>query len=301
MAAACSLPDLPTELLVEMISYYPSPFTFLSPLVRQEHVAQRHERCQVLRTLSQSCSSLRRIFLPLLWERIEVAKPNFREEDTSSELATLVFPYIKSVHISMKFWSASHKETIFIFVEFLHALPNLAGLQIYHGLSWSIIPVVCYAFSTSSFPNITALSVPSPLDGVFPGFPNLATLGSAALLADSRLLPRAKEHCPRLDALAGLRIEKNALVEDFAHLRALSVANTFPLESEDLFKRLRAFRQLRELELVYQDKADLLSLEALIAGGRDILRASQNKSVKVLKVWSYDEDSGPYIVRTERF
>ncbi|KAJ6536907.1 hypothetical protein B0H19DRAFT_1240738 [Mycena capillaripes] len=295
MAAPRSLTDLPPELLVEIISHYPCQFTYLSPLVRREHVAKRRERCQVLRTLSQCCSSLRRIFLPMLWERIEMDKPNFREQDTSSELATLVFPYIKSVHISMKFWSGSHKETIFLFVEFLRTLPNLTGLQIYHGLSWSIIPVVCYAFSTSSLPNITALSVPSSLDGVFPGFPNLTTLAPPAMLAPevlyhSRLLPRVKEHCPRLDPLAGLRVDEILAGDfshlcDFPHLRALSVANMFPVDAENLFKRLRAFPQLSELELLHQDKADvqLLPLEALIAGGRDTLRASQSKSVKVLK------------------
>jgi hypothetical protein len=92
-----SLPDLPTELLGEIISHYVCQFTFLSPLVRQEHVIQRRDQRLVLRSLSQSCSSLRSVFLPSLWTQFEVSKHNFCEADTKSERGTLIFPYIKFV------------------------------------------------------------------------------------------------------------------------------------------------------------------------------------------------------------
>lgn len=94
--ASSSLLALPTELLVEIVSYYRDPFTFVSPLVRQEHGGQeREDRVQVLRSLSQVCASLRPIFLPMFWERLYVSGASLKDIYMESELKTLIFPYIK--------------------------------------------------------------------------------------------------------------------------------------------------------------------------------------------------------------
>ncbi|KAJ7304628.1 hypothetical protein DFH08DRAFT_945122 [Mycena albidolilacea] len=305
--SASSLPDLPTELLVEIISHYASPFTFLSPLVREEHAATQQEKAQVLRALSQTCSDLRRIFLPLLWERLEVSQLNFREIHTRSELATLIFPYIRSVHISLKSWSPSgDMETVFLFIEFLRALPNLTGLQIYNGVPWLMVPIFSYAFADASFPALTALAIPDSLTSILPAFPNVKTLGCPSLSNKGKLIAAAKTHLPHLEALAGLRSRdlgdnfRPALAPQFPHLRALSMASTSTVEYKDMFPRLHAFTQLSELELLYQDDPDLLSLEELVAGGRNVLRASHSTDVKALRVWALDKSAGPQIVYFER-
>ncbi|KAF8181210.1 hypothetical protein K438DRAFT_1976306 [Mycena galopus ATCC 62051] len=291
LAPSCTLSDLPIELLVEIVSHYPSSFTFLSPLVRQEHVAKEKERRQILRSLSQSRSVLRRICLPFLWERFEASKSNLQAIHTQSELATLILPCIKSVHISMSTWSPAEMETIFLFVEFLRALPNLTGLQIYHGFAWNVGPIVPYAFSNVSLPNVTALSVPDVLDGILPSFPNLKTISGPALKPRSRLLVAARQ-LPHLEALSGLHTRHlgqdarqsfiSDLAHDFPHLRALSVSKPFPLDQEDLAS-LCAFKELRELDLLYKNESDSLSLDALIAGGLSVLRASRSPDAKVLR------------------
>ncbi|KAF7341162.1 hypothetical protein MVEN_01851000 [Mycena venus] len=190
---------------------------------------------------------------------------------------------------------------------FLRALPNLVGLQIYHGISWDTLPILSYAFAEVSLPTVTALSVPVTLDGILPAFPNVKTLACPALHPSSRLLTAATKHFPCLDALAGLRSrdldhsQVNDMIRDFPHLRALSVSSTLPLDPPDLLARLRAFKQLTELELVYQDDPKLLSLDALVSGGRDVLLASRSTDAKVLRLWSHDTSLGPRIVRIERF
>jgi hypothetical protein len=73
------------------------------------------------------------------------------------------------------------------------------------------------------------------------------------------------------------------------------------MREQDLLARLRAFKQLRQLELVYQAETNLLSLEALIAGGRDVLRSSQSPDVKVLRVWRNEADVGPHGVHIEKW
>lgn len=64
------LPALPTELLLEIVSHFP---VIPIPLFRTKpYSAEYLARTQALRALSQMCMSLRRVFLPLVWQRIEV-------------------------------------------------------------------------------------------------------------------------------------------------------------------------------------------------------------------------------------
>jgi hypothetical protein len=160
-----------------------------------------------------------------------VSKRNFCETDTKSELGTLIFPdimfvrtfpfpasgayilelfrvYFRYLHVSMRSWSSENMATCFHFVDFLRALPNLAGLQIYPGLSMSLVPIISYAFASTSLPIITALAIPDSLDGILRALPNVTVLACPALSVNSKLLAPAKTHCPRLKALAGLRIYK---------------------------------------------------------------------------------------------
>jgi hypothetical protein len=68
------------------------------------------------------------------------------------------------------------------------------------------------------------------------------------------------------------------------------------MRKQDLLVRLCTFTQL-----VYQAETDLLLLEALILGGRNVLCTSQSPDAKVLTVWSHDADVGPHIVHIEKW
>ncbi|KAJ7677140.1 hypothetical protein DFH06DRAFT_1169899, partial [Mycena polygramma] len=100
------LASLPPELLEEIISHYSASSSFLSPLARQEHVPQRLVRQQALRSLSQCCVHLRRVFIPLVWEHMEFSAriPSFEERyvGAESELAEL-FTYIKWVSCALSY------------------------------------------------------------------------------------------------------------------------------------------------------------------------------------------------------
>ncbi|KAJ6468020.1 hypothetical protein C8R47DRAFT_1223510 [Mycena vitilis] len=320
------LASLPPELLDEVVSHYPASFSFLSPLARKEHVPQRLVRQQALRSLSQSCVHLRRVFLPLLWEHVEISArtPSFDEKyvGAESELAEL-FGYIKSIHLSLQLWT--DKESIFLFVQFLRTLPALTGLQIYHAVPWSLSPVVNYAFSTGApLPRITDLSLPEALDGVFPACPNVRTLAGAALTLGptSRVVEAARRVgvCATAEALAGLRAMRDeeegwpegniiALAAAFPRIRALSI--TVGRRNPRLHA-FRPFTHLVELELVFRpekanenhnesEKPDQDPLDALIAAGLAVLRASQGEQGrKVLRVWTDEKAEGPRIVYVGR-
>ncbi|KAJ7456015.1 hypothetical protein B0H11DRAFT_2066568 [Mycena galericulata] len=313
-AGVCSLTDLPTELLVEIGSYHPHPFTFLSPLVRHEQGAQeRHDHQRTARSLSQTCSVLRGIFLPMAWETFEVSTvASLQEHHINSTLVSRLFPYVKTVRISMKKWSINDMESVFLFVRFLCALPNAAGLHIYD-VAWGVVPVLSYAFADVSLPTITALSVPDTLDQIFPAFPNVTTLACPSIYARSTVFEPAQRFFPRLEAIAGLRLSKplvQTVLARFPRLRAISVNSTIPVESSkpkpppshsypddhqydpdftDL-ALLQGFTHLSQLSLIHEATADAVAvpLDELIEKGTEILRASKATEPKVLRIWSYD-------------
>ena len=66
-ANSSGLSALPDELLLEIISHIPPRPVTLSVPARTQ-IAQR----EVLRSLSEVCQNLRRIFRPYLWRRVEV-------------------------------------------------------------------------------------------------------------------------------------------------------------------------------------------------------------------------------------
>ncbi|KAK7044899.1 hypothetical protein R3P38DRAFT_2881527 [Favolaschia claudopus] len=315
MATKCALTDLPTELLVEIASYHESSFTFLSPLTREEHIGERRVQREVLRSLSQTCLSLRQIFLPKSWEHLEVSKPNLQEACADSALTSVIFPFIKSIHLSMRSWTRSDMKAIFFLLEFIRTLPNLTGLQIYYGVSFDVVSILSYAFAgNTSFPAIVALAVQDNLDGILGCFPNLKTLSGASFSENSPLLRAAKTRTPYLEAIAGLRprryqaiSERDRSLEDigrdFPSLKALSISTRVHLETaDDFFVRLkRVFGHLSDLGFVfYPDRTELLPLEELAARGRDVLRNSSSSDPKILRIWSYDSSVGPQILHMEK-
>ncbi|RDB21235.1 Phosphoribosylglycinamide formyltransferase [Hypsizygus marmoreus] len=64
-------PGLPTELLIEITSYFPTIPIPAPDIDHDIYSSAGLERREVLAILSQMCQSLRSVFLPCLWERIE--------------------------------------------------------------------------------------------------------------------------------------------------------------------------------------------------------------------------------------
>jgi len=80
-ANTTGFPALPTELLLEIVSHFPA---IPLPMGRRDRAsvypASFLEKPRILRALSQMCRSLRSIFLPYVWQKIEVcANPRIPE------------------------------------------------------------------------------------------------------------------------------------------------------------------------------------------------------------------------------
>ncbi|KAJ7155216.1 hypothetical protein C8R46DRAFT_437748 [Mycena filopes] len=280
--------DLPTELLLEILSFHTYSFDFHCPLLRQEGPLQRQSPRQNLRSFSQTCSTLRAVSLPLLWERADLCNAITQP---ASELE-YVLPLIKSVHV----WGKSHYLQPATLVALLKTLPNCTGLQLIlndHAKE-DFIPIL----ASASLPNITELWIRDSWHGIMYAFPSLTTLASPSMFANSTVLESAKVLFPRLEALIGVRFSKgddhDTLAQDFPHLRVLAIASS--PSSTGVPPSLRGFKNLTELSLL---DGPAFPVEALIAGGRQVLSASQVPGSKVLRVWQ-DGQAGPRLIHSER-
>ncbi|KAJ6534178.1 hypothetical protein B0H19DRAFT_1185457 [Mycena capillaripes] len=302
------LTGLPTELLLEIISPFRSSFHAFFPLVFQgdEDIAQRQAQHEALRALSQSCSILRLVCFPLLWERFDLSTHKLRGSDLKGELVPWVFPYIKSVHISMRRCSATENETLRVrqVVEFLGILPNLIAVRIQR-VPLKMVAIISSAFGDTPLPTVTSLFVPAILHFIFPAFPNITTLACPSIFGDILAWAPAKLYFPRLAELLGLWVPGSEgllseLARDFPRLRALSIASPFRglFHLKNLCPFLLAFTELSELNLFHW--TDHLTVKLLVSTAKDVLQASQSPDTKVLRIWSMGL-FGLRLLHVERF
>ncbi|KAJ6462287.1 hypothetical protein C8R47DRAFT_1080328 [Mycena vitilis] len=291
----------PLELVLEIASYHRDSYDFLAPLVQYDDAEEHCVSREVLRSLSQTSSTLRTLCLPFLWEKFDVPLCNLqyrisnRAPDEDSAVAHIL-PYIKQVsaagpklsaHISFEAWGTTALDPSFLLIDFLYQLTNLTSLRIYNlPDSEQVMWDIDYAFGLASFPAITSLHVPYRLGRAFYAFHNVKTFAAPTIPAGS-FLGRLK--MPSLQ---------------FPHMRVLSISSPLEIKHgvinpslprphvvntmQSHLELLNAFTRLRELALVYEKSEGFLPLDALIEGGKKVSMVSQSTETKVLKFWSGD-------------
>ncbi|KAG5651289.1 hypothetical protein H0H81_009206 [Sphagnurus paluster] len=175
-------PTLPTELLVEIISYFPS---LPVPAKYQDLREEYRERAQTLHALTRLCRSLRRVFLPIMWERVEVLlklrtdgkdtfftswkRPLAIELVRQLEIVTVrdstLATYVKTVNVVLTNYSC--KNVMQEFVRCLPLFPNLATLQIV-GVPEKHAP--CFLDLSDAISHEKLPKLPSMRTAVLPGY-----------------------------------------------------------------------------------------------------------------------------------
>ncbi|KAJ7511524.1 hypothetical protein B0H11DRAFT_2182902 [Mycena galericulata] len=294
---ASSLLELPTELLLEIASLFPFPFDVLSPPPRQIAMKQqeRLERRQIFATLSQTCSALRTVFLPLLWRHVETSKSRLHLRPINSSLRKDIFPHIRSFH-GAQYHSAYELSNLFLL---LRALPNLDCIEI-HSINSYVLNTLAndHAFSEVKFTTVTTLSIPTFTHRIFSAFPNVQTLASPSMYFSSEALVTAKNAFPRLHSLFGVQLVDHVVIVTIAapvtsHSKVMRLHNRFELLSypgytQALLSRLANMKNLCELALVESNVSEAIPLADNIAVGTNVLQKSKGRGQKVLKVWERD-------------
>ncbi|KAJ7697003.1 hypothetical protein B0H17DRAFT_1052589 [Mycena rosella] len=186
-ASMPSLPELPTELLIEIVKYYPELLLGTDASL-QGVPSNEFSGNDTLRALSQTCRTLRGIFLPVLWERVQACFTvrNLPQRKISRRAKILerrmtgiqktpyVLPYIHSLTVTMQECGMENCQPIAQFVRVLQLLPNLKSLSIFY--AQNMAPVLLNAFRDKIFPSVVSLSVADQLSYILPCFPNIQTL-----------------------------------------------------------------------------------------------------------------------------
>ncbi|KAJ6577760.1 hypothetical protein B0H19DRAFT_568511 [Mycena capillaripes] len=158
-----SLPDLPTELLMEIIKY-------VEPV-------QWYRYRDIRRALSQTCRTLRPIFLGSFWSAATVA---FRTETVERQLSRVqklpyLLPYIRSLSVSMEGCTMESWQLIAQLLRVLQLLSHLQTLAI-ERFPHTMIDVLAISCHRIVFPSILILALPAELSPILHCFPNVHTL-----------------------------------------------------------------------------------------------------------------------------
>ncbi|KAF7344198.1 hypothetical protein MVEN_01710300 [Mycena venus] len=324
-----SLPDLPTELLVEIIKCYPSLYVYKADALVHGVYARQISGERPLRSLSQTCRLLRRIFLPVLWARIyagpwrKEAKPKNSGGKTVERFmrgirrTAYVVPYIQCLSVSMQESTMQNWELIAEFIRVLRILPNLRTLTIL-GIPSAMMSTFCASFSEFSFPSVTSLVLPDRLAPVIRHFPNVRTLTNARDVwgdfgTGQQLLSEAEGRCKQLRTINNLvptQTVANYIRQAIPGIQSLSIWQTTRFygvkEFPEFMRSIEGMDNLSELTFRYglwldtpETPYHLSVLGQIAEAGKRALRTSKASRRKELCI-QYMKPGGGIVQREKQ-
>ncbi|KAF9039446.1 hypothetical protein BDZ89DRAFT_1129340 [Hymenopellis radicata] len=181
------LPVFPYELHLEILSYCPS---LPVPKIRAEKDYKKSDyrtRYETARSLSQTCSALRAVYLPLAWQDLDLlpgARSNQRnfaiETIARLEMVTVRAPFLAQHvrSVSVVLTNVSPMAVYSEFVEHLLKLPNLHTLQILKiPATATCLDALKDAFEDVTLPSVHTLNIHAyEAHIIMNSFPNLGSL-----------------------------------------------------------------------------------------------------------------------------
>ncbi|KAJ7822361.1 hypothetical protein B0H13DRAFT_2127136 [Mycena leptocephala] len=272
-----SLPDLPTELLMEIIKYYPELYLDIDAAIRGVS-SKQFDGNDVLRALSQTSHVLRGIFLPLLWARVHACftarnRPKRKIRTRAKMLERRMIGIRKTPYV----------------VPHIRPATELADLTIVH-LSSEMIPVLEVSCRGKLFPSVLKLALNDRLAPIMPCFPNVQALtyhwstGVGILLAIrgySHQIHTINNILLSTDVVECLRIS-------IPNVKRISLWENITL---DTLRLLEGMENLSELQIRHHTQARWPRsppLDDLIAPARRVLATSKAAGRKELRIMEYE-------------
>ncbi|KAH7345412.1 hypothetical protein B0J17DRAFT_608601 [Rhizoctonia solani] len=159
----------PPELVYMIFSYYAEiriEDILVNPIFLPGHFL---DRFKVLRSLSQLCQLSRKIYLPLLYERLQICittKPAWYREHGNNLIRKCngllksqhLWPYIRTITVC--FTRFETNRVLPLFVQLLKALPNVRTLEVPHAHGW-MTSIFKRHFEGNIFPTIQKVVMPT--------------------------------------------------------------------------------------------------------------------------------------------
>ncbi|KAJ7666835.1 hypothetical protein DFH06DRAFT_1470006 [Mycena polygramma] len=277
------------------------------------------ERPDTLRALSQTCHTLRFIFLPLLWEHVEaciLAKSTTWSKQIANVLLNrckkLMTPdnqslrdYVRIVSVS---FSSYHIDKVApLFAQCLASLPNLDTLHILH-LQSKDQETITAAFDKIELPSMRVIILPSHAYSILAACPNVRDV-SCNEETGSKLFKTLIKRCPRVERIQGFGLTSSNLKElskGLPNLREIAVPTRINISSLSVLKHLSVIELIENWEeVVWRSDSDvddedaeeaksdiqkvLTARQKHVDAARTVLKASSGTAPKRIKM-SYWED-----------
>ncbi|KAJ7653648.1 hypothetical protein DFH06DRAFT_1474783 [Mycena polygramma] len=215
-----SLLDLPTELLMEIVMYQPELDVDVDAYIYPGRPAadrfQGNEN-DPLRALSQTCRTLHRVSLPVLWARVHACfassnpfewrirtRPKVLERRMIGIQKTpYVVPYIRWLTVTLLECNMSNWKPMTEFIRVLGLLPNPQDLTILQ-VSSEMVPVLESSCHGKVFPSVLKLTLSDRFKTIMHCFPNVGDLGVLPEQLHDRN-PQSDQRPLRQDSYAPLR------------------------------------------------------------------------------------------------
>ncbi|EAU92311.1 hypothetical protein CC1G_00530 [Coprinopsis cinerea okayama7 len=303
-AGFCRLPD---ELISEVLSYYPE----VGPLTSAVDGTARYQarepilpvsylvRPDTLRALSQTCVAYRRLFLPILWERLEVCveargkEQFFRhagESLTRKCNGLLENPDLLDMVRYVNVILTRYKSDMVLptFTKCLKAMPNVHTIHVLHAHT-QMTSHIKAGFEGVSLPTIRTLIIPGYCHELLKTCPEVR---SVQCIRDdgSKLITVIKRDCPKVEEVRGFGLDASLtkrLVKAAPNLRTVEVYyNRDSSDIDGMITELKKLKHLTTIDIFYHSSIDNFdaSKSKIVQQLKPVLSQSPSKEKKYLRL-----------------
>uniref|UniRef100_A0A8H7XQ75 F-box domain-containing protein n=1 Tax=Psilocybe cubensis TaxID=181762 RepID=A0A8H7XQ75_PSICU len=242
--------QLPLELLLEIVTYFnafPSePVGFYDRRYFDREASKYLERTDALRSLSQTCRLWRYIFLPLLWERLDVLATHSESGawyqvfgETLIRKCFLVTEnrdiasHVRSVSVVLSRYSAS--TVLPAFVRGIEALPNLKTLYIATAHD-KMSTALKTAFDGHVFSQIETAMLPTYAHNILRSCPEVKKVVCVDFMDASKLISANAKCCKKVEEIEQFAFEgerqMRRLVKAAPNLRSIKFQRSIDVVSQ---------------------------------------------------------------------
>ncbi|KAF7350571.1 hypothetical protein MSAN_01616900 [Mycena sanguinolenta] len=271
-----SFPDLPTEILMEIVSHY-SPLIHGVPtgerfagdtalhaespgFIVLETVNESLVGNETLRALSQTSRIFRAIFLPVLWARFHACFTEHngpkRKIKTRAKMlerrmkgiqkTPYIVPYIRSLSVTLTECNTDNWQPMAEFIRVLDLLTNLKDLTILSVRS-QMVEVLSTSCKGKVFSSVSRLALDNNLAPIMASFPNIHTL-TFIWTSCIDVLQAVKESCKQIETINHFSLSPEVvqcLRDAVPNVRRLMLWSYYGLSKLSLLEGMEALSELR--------------------------------------------------------